>query len=335
MSESKPDRNLAMELVRVTEAAAMAAGRWVGRGDKEAADQAAVDAMRLMIDSVDMDGIVVIGEGEKDEAPMLYNGEQVGNGDGPPVDVAVDPIDGTTLTSKGMGNAVSVIAVAERGSMFDPGGAVYMDKIAVGPEAAEAIDIDAGVGENVRRVAKAKGVDPEDISVVVLERDRHKDLVAEIREAGARVMFITDGDVQGAIVAAAPERHAADMLMGVGGTPEGVVGAAALKCIGGAMQGKLYPRNDDEKQKLVDGGYDLDRVLTTDDLVGGEEIFFAATGVTNGALLRGVAYRKDRVVTQSMVMRSRSGTVRYVEGHHQLDKLMRFSNIDYRSPRRG
>ena len=335
MSESKPDRNLAMELVRVTEAAAMAAGRWVGRGDKEAADQAAVDAMRLMIDSVDMDGVVVIGEGEKDEAPMLYNGEQVGNGDGPSVDVAVDPVDGTKLTSKGMGNALSVIAVAERGSMFDPGVAVYMDKIAVGEEAADVIDIDAGVAENIRRVAKAKGVDPEDVSVVVLERDRHKALVDEIRDAGARVMLITDGDVQGAIVAAAPERHAADMLMGIGGTPEGVVGAAALKCIGGAMQGKLYPRNDDEKQKLLDSGYDLDRVLTTDDLVGGQEIFFAATGVTHGALLRGVAYRRDRVVTQSMVMRSRSGTVRYVEGHHQLDKLMRFSNIDYRSPRRG
>jgi fructose-1,6-bisphosphatase II len=331
MSEAKrPDRNLAMELVRVTEAAAMAAGRWIGRGDKAAADQAAVDAMRLMIDSVAMDGVVVIGEGEKDQAPMLYNGERVGTGEGPPVDVAVDPVDGTTLTSKGMGNALAVIAVAERGSMFDPGAAVYMDKIAVGPEAADAIDIEAGPEENVRRVARAKDMRPEDVSVVVLERDRHEDLVAAIRSAGARVMFIADGDVAGAIVAAAPERRSADLLMGIGGTPEGVVAAAALKCIGGAMQGKLFPRNDQERGKLVDDGYDLDRVLTTDDLVGGEDIFFAATGITHGALLRGVGYRRDQVITQSMVMRARSGTVRYVEGHHQLDKLMRFSQIEYR-----
>jgi fructose-1,6-bisphosphatase II len=330
MSEQRPDRNLAMELVRVTEAAAMAAGRWIGRGEKETADQAAVDAMRLMIDTVAMDGIVVIGEGEKDEAPMLFNGEKVGNGEGPSVDVAVDPIDGTTLTAKGMGNALAVISVAERGAMFDPGAAVYMDKIAVGPEAAEAIDLEAGPEENVRRVAKAKGMRPEDISVVVLERDRHEDLVKRIRGAGARVMFITDGDVQGAIVAAAPERQGADLLMGIGGTPEGVVAAGALKCIGGAMQGRLYPRNDEERQKLLDTGYDLNQVLTTDDLVGGEDIFFAATGVTHGALLRGVAYRREHVVTQSMVMRARSGTVRYVEGHHQLDKLMRFSRIEYR-----
>ncbi|HEX2031884.1 MAG TPA: class II fructose-bisphosphatase [Actinomycetota bacterium] len=330
MNEQKPDRNLAMELVRVTEAAAMAAGRWIGRGDKEAADQAAVDAMRLMIDTVAMDGVVVIGEGEKDEAPMLYNGEQVGTGEGPPVDVAVDPVDGTTLTSKGMGNALSVIALAERGSMLDPGAAVYMDKIAVGPEAVDAIDIDAGPEENIRRVARAKGKRPEDVAVIVLERDRHRDLVDHIREAGARVMFITDGDVQGAIVAAAPERQAADLLMGIGGTPEGVVGAAALKCIGGAMQGKLYPRNDEEQQKLLDAGYDIDRVLTTDDLVAGEEVFFAATGVTHGALLRGVVYRKDGAVTHSMVMRSRSGTVRYIESHHELEKLMRFSKIQYR-----
>jgi fructose-1,6-bisphosphatase II len=331
MSEQdKPDRNLAMELVRVTEAAAMAAGRWVGRGDKEAADQAAVDAMRLMIDSVSMDGVVVIGEGEKDEAPMLFNGEQVGTGEGPPVDVAVDPIDGTTLTSKGMGNALAVIALSERGTMFDPGAAVYMDKIAVGPEAVEAIDIEAGPEENIRKVAKAKGVRPEDVSVVVLERDRHEDLIKAIRSAGARVMLITDGDVQGAIVAAAPERHAADLLMGVGGTPEGVVAAAALKCIGGAMQGKLYPRNDEEKQKLLDAGYDLNQVIATDDLVSGEEVFFAASGVTNGALLRGVRYRQDKIITDSMVMRSKSGTVRYVEAHHQATKLERFSRIEYR-----
>ena len=331
MSEQqKPDRNLAMELVRVTEAAAMAAGRWVGRGEKEAADQAAVDAMRLMIDTVSMDGVVVIGEGEKDEAPMLFNGEVVGNGEGPPVDVAVDPVDGTTLTAKGMGNALAVIAVAERGTMFDPGAAVYMDKIAVGPEAADAIDLEAGPEENVLRVAKAKGKRPEDISVVVLERERHHALVEGIRAAGARVMFITDGDVQGAIVAAAPERIGADLLMGIGGTPEGVVAAAALKCIGGAMQGKLYPRNDEERQKLLDGGYDVDAVISTDDLVSGEEVFFAATGVTNGAMLRGVRYREDKIITDSVVMRSKSGTLRYVEAHHQAEKLEGYSTIQYR-----
>jgi fructose-1,6-bisphosphatase II len=286
--------------------------------------------MRLMIDTVTMDGVVVIGEGEKDEAPMLFNGEQVGNGEGPPVDVAVDPIDGTTLTAKGMGNALAVLAVAERGTMFDPGAAVYMDKIAVGPEAADAIDIEAGPEENIRRVAKAKGKRPEDVSVVVLERDRHDDLVKAIRDAGARVMFITDGDVQGAIVAAAPERIGADLLMGIGGTPEGVVAAAALKCIGGAMQGKLYPRNQEERQKLLDGGYDIDAVISTDDLVSGEEVFFAATGVTNGAMLRGVRYRGDKIITDSVVMRSKSGTVRYVEAHHHVEKLERFSQIQYR-----
>jgi fructose-1,6-bisphosphatase II len=330
MSDGKPDRNLALELVRVTEAAAMAAGRWVGRGDKEAADQAAVDAMRLMIDSVDMEGIVVIGEGEKDNAPMLYNGEKVGTGTGPSVDVAVDPIDGTTLTSKGMANALSVIAVTPRGAMFDPGAAVYMDKIAVGPEAADQIDIEAPPAENIKRVAKAKGIRPEDVSVVLLERDRHEGLVKAIREAGARVMFITDGDVAGAIVAAAPERRGADLLMGIGGTPEGVVAATALKCIGGAMQGKLYPRNDEERQALLDGGYDIDRVLTTEDLVAGDDVFFAASGITHGGLLQGVQYRRDRIVTHSMVMRGRSGTVRYIDAHHEVEKLMRFSQIDYR-----
>ncbi len=330
MSSTKPDRNLALELVRVTEAAAMAAGRWVGRGAKEAGDQAAVDAMRLMLDSVDMDGIVVIGEGEKDEAPMLYNGEKVGNGEGPAVDVAVDPIDGTTLMSKGMTNSVAVVAVAERGTMFFPGAAVYMDKIAVGPEAVDAIDIEAGPEENVRRVAKAKGVRPEDVSVVVLDRDRHAELVEEIRSAGAKVMFITDGDVAGAIVAAAPDRRGADLLMGVGGTPEGVIAATALKCMGGAIQGKLYPRNDDERQQLIDQGFDLNRVLTTDDLVAGEDIFFAVTGVTNGALVQGVQYREDRIITHSMVMRGRSGTVRYVDAHHHAEKLTRFTGRDYR-----
>jgi fructose-1,6-bisphosphatase II len=328
MSTEKPDRNLAMEMVRVTEAAALAAGRWVGRGEKEGADQSAVDAMRLMLDTVSMDGIVVIGEGEKDEAPMLYNGEKVGNGEGPAVDVAVDPIDGTRLLSKGMGNALSVVAVAERGSMFDPGPAVYMDKLAVGPEAAGAIELDAGPEENVRKVAKAKGVDPEDVSVVVLDRPRHEDLVARIRTAGGRVRFITDGDVAGAILAATSE--SADILMGVGGTPEGVVAACALTCVGGAIQGKLYPRDDGERNALLDAGYDLEKTLTTTDLVTGKEVFFAATGVTDGALLRGVRYRADRAMTSSMVMRSHSGTVRHIDSEHQIEKLMRFSPIDYR-----
>jgi fructose-1,6-bisphosphatase II len=328
MSTEKPDRNLAMEMVRVTEAAALAAGRWVGRGEKEGADQSAVDAMRLMLDTVSMDGIVVIGEGEKDEAPMLYNGEKVGNGEGPAVDVAVDPIDGTRLLSKGMGNALSVVAVAERGTMFDPGPAVYMEKLAVGPEAAEAIELDAGPEENVRKVARAKGIDPEDVSVVVLDRPRHEDLVTRIRKAGARVRFITDGDVAGAILAATSDT--ADILMGVGGTPEGVVAACALTCVGGAIQGKLYPRDDGERQALLDAGYDLEKTLTTSELVSGKEVFFAATGVTDGALLRGVRYRADRALTYSMVMRSHSGTVRHIDSTHQIEKLMRFSSIEYR-----
>ncbi|MGH2681919.1 MAG: class II fructose-bisphosphatase [Actinomycetota bacterium] len=325
----RPDRNLALELARVTEAAAMAAGRWLGRGEKEGSDQAAVDAMRLMLDTVSMDGVVVIGEGEKDQAPMLYNGEKVGDGTGPPVDVAVDPIDGTRLLSKGMGNALSVVAVAERGTMFDPGPAVYMDKIAAGPDAADAIDLEAGPEENVRRVAKAKGVRPEEITVVVLDRDRHEDLVDRIRSAAARVRFITDGDVAGAIQAALPEGRA-DLLMGIGGTPEGVVAACALKCLGGAMQGRLYPRNEEERRALLDGGYKLEQVLTIDDLVSGDDAFFAATGITDGALLRGVRYRKDRAETHSVVMRSRSGTVRFIEARHQLEKLMRFSRVAYR-----
>ena len=324
----KPDRNLAMELVRTTEAAAMAAGRWAGRGEKESSDQAAVDAMRLMLDTVSMDGIVVIGEGEKDEAPMLYNGEKVGSGDGPLVDVAVDPIDGTRLLSKGMGNALSVVAVSERGTMFDPGAAVYMEKIAVGPEAAEAIDLEASTAENIARVARAKDLDVDDVTVVVLDRDRHEGLVDEIRGAGARIRFITDGDVAGAI-AAASQRPGADLLMGIGGTPEGVIAAAALKCLGGAIQGKLYPRNDDERSALVDAGYDLDQILTTEDLVSGEEVFFAATGITDGFLLKGIRYRQREAVTFSMVMRSKSGTIRLVEGRHQLEKLMRFSEIEY------
>jgi len=325
----RPDRNIAMELVRVTEAAALAAGRWIGRGDKEAADGAAVDAMRLMIDSVSMNGVVVIGEGEKDEAPMLFNGEEVGNGEGPGTDVAVDPIDGTTLTSIGQANALAVIALAERGTMFFPGAAVYMEKIAVGPEAADAIDITLPPDENVRRVAKAKGVRPEEITVTILDRPRHKDIIASIRTVGARVYLISDGDVAGAISAATP-RSGVDMLYGIGGTPEGVISAAALKCVGGAIQGKLYPRDDAERQTLIDEGFDLDAVLTTDDLVKGDHVFFAATGITDGNLLRGVQYWPDGATTHSMVMRSRSGTVRWVEAEHRFEKLERFSAIEYR-----
>ena len=329
MTDEKPDRNLALELVRVTEAAALAAGRWVGRGDKEAADQAAVDAMRIMIDTVSMHGTVVIGEGEKDEAPMLFNGEEVGNGEGPGVDVAVDPVDGTTLTSIGQPNALSVIALAARGSMFFPGAAVYMEKVATGAEAADVIDIAAPPEENVRRVAKAKGMRPEEIAVTILDRDRHRDLIRACREVGARVFLIQDGDVAGAISAALP-RTGSDLLLGIGGTPEGVIAAAALKCLGGAIEGRLHPRNDGERRALVDAGYDVDAVLSTDDLVAGDDVFFAATGVTNGALLQGVKYWPDGATTYSLVMRARSGTIRIVEAEHQFEKLERFSAIEYR-----
>jgi len=318
-----------MELARVTEAAALAAGRWIGRGDKIAADGAAVDAMRLMIDSVSMHGTVVIGEGEKDEAPMLFNGEEVGNGEGPGVDVAVDPIDGTRLTATGQPNALAVIALSARGTMFFPGAAVYMEKVAAGPAAADAIDIEAPPEENVRRVAKAKGVRPEDIAVTILDRPRHEAMINACREVGARVYLITDGDVAGAIAAAAP-RSGIDLLMGIGGTPEGVIAAAALKCLGGAIQGKLSPRDDAERGALIDAGFDLDKVLTTDDLVAGDDVFFAATGITDGALLRGVKYWPDGATTYSIVMRSRSGTVRWVEAEHRFEKLERFSSIEYR-----
>ncbi|MBA3364358.1 MAG: class II fructose-bisphosphatase, partial [Actinobacteria bacterium] len=287
------------------------------------------DAMRLMLDTVSMAGVVVIGEGQKDEAPMLYNGEEVGGGDGPAVDVAVDPLEGTRLTSLGQPNAIAVIAVAERGTMFFPGAAVYMDKIACGPEAADAIDITAPPAENVRRVAKAKGIQPSDVTVVVLDRDRHHRLIADLREVGARVNLIPDGDVAPAI-AAAQGGTGVDLLMGIGGTPEGVISAAALKCVGGALQGRLWPRNDDERRQLIDDGYDLDRVLTTDDLVAGEDVFVAATGVTSGALLRGVRSTTEGAVTDSIVMRSRSGTVRRIEARHALEKLSRFAGVPYR-----
>ncbi len=329
MPGERPDRNLALELVRVTEAAAMAAGRWVGRGDKNAADQAAVDAMRSMLDSVSMDGVVVIGEGEKDEAPMLFNGESVGDGTGPQVDVAVDPLEGTRLTALGQPNAIAVIAVAERGTMFFPGAAVYMEKIAVGPQGIDVIDIDASPTENVEAVAKAKGVSPRQISVVVLERDRHQILIDELRDAGAKVNLIRDGDVAPAI-AAAQAGTGVDLLYGIGGTPEGVISAAALKCVGGGIQGRLWPRDDEERQKLVDAGLDPKRVLTTDDLVSGKDVFVAATGVTTGSLLRGVRYLPNGAITDSIVMRSRSGTVRRVEATHALDKLEALTGREYR-----
>jgi fructose-1,6-bisphosphatase II len=328
-SARTPDRNLALELVRVTEAAAMGAGRWIGRGDKESADQAAVDGMRAMLDTVRMAGVVVIGEGEKDKAPMLFNGEEVGEGTGPEVDVAVDPLEGTRLTAKGQPNAIAVIAVAERGTMFFPGAAVYMDKIACGPESIELVDIEAPPRENVERVARAKGKKPSEVSVVVLERDRHEGLVEALREVGAKVLLIPDGDVAPAIAAAQPSTGV-DLLMGIGGTPEGVIAAAALKCVGGGVLGKLWPRDDDERQQIVDAGLDPDRVLTTDDLVSGDDVFVAATGVTTGALLGGVRYTPEGAVTDSIVMRSRSGTVRRIEATHAFDKLERFSGREYR-----
>jgi fructose-1,6-bisphosphatase II len=321
-SRGAPDRNLALELVRVTEAVAMGAARWVGRGEKNAADQAAVDMMRLMINTVSMRGVVVIGEGEKDEAPMLYNGEHVGDGYGPEVDVAVDPLEGTRLTALGQPNAISVIAVAERGTMFFPGAAVYMDKIAVGPEAADAIDINATPTENVRRVAAAKDMDVDDVTVVVLERDRHEALIAELRAAGARVNLIRDGDVAPAIAAARPGTGV-DMLIGIGGTPEGVISAAAIKCLGGELQGRLWPRDDDERAQLEAAGYEIGRVLTHDDLVAGRDVFVAATGVTSGALLRGVQTSAAGVETDSLVMRSRSGTVRRIAAYHPSEKILR------------
>jgi fructose-1,6-bisphosphatase II len=306
----------------------MAAGRWVGRGDKNGGDGAAVDAMRALIGTVSMRGVVVIGEGEKDEAPMLYNGEEVGDGTGPQCDVAVDPIDGTTLMSKGMPGAIAVIAVAERGSMFDPSAVFYMDKIAVGATAADVVDITAPVAENVRRVAKAKGGKAEDVTVCILDRPRHQELVHQVREAGARIKFISDGDVAGAISAARPDTGV-DILMGVGGTPEGIIAAAALRCMGGIIQAKLWPRDDAERQRAIDAGHDLDRVLLTEDLVRGEDIFFCATGVTDGELLRGVRYLKDGVQTESIVMRSKSGTIRLIDSVHQLQKLRAYSAVDF------
>jgi fructose-1,6-bisphosphatase II len=324
----EPDRNLALELVRVTEAAALAAGRWMGRGDREAADRAAVEAMRLMLRSIDMDGVVVIGEGEKDEAPMLYNGERIGNGHPPQVDVAVDPIDGTRLLALGRPGALAVIALSERGTMFSPGRIVYMHKLAVGPEAREVIDLDAPVVENLRRIARAKGKDVDDLTVVILDRERHADLIREVRAAGARIKLIPDGDVSAALMTAFPD-SGIDLLIGIGGSPEGVIAAAALKCLGGELQARLWPRNEEERRFAAEMGYDLHRILTADDLVRGDNIFFAATGITDGEILRGVRYTGTGARTHSLVMRSRSGTIRFVEAHHRWDKLMRISGYPY------
>ncbi len=327
-----PDRNLALELVRVTEAAAMAAGRWVGRGDKNGADGAAVNAMRTLIGTVGMNGVVVIGEGEKDNAPMLYNGEQVGAGDGPECDVAVDPVDGTTLVAKGMNNGIAVMAVSARNSMYDPSAVFYMEKLVVGPEAADVVDIRLPVAENIRRVAKAKGSTVDDVTVVLLDRPRHEGLAMQIRATGARIKFISDGDVAGALEAARPDTGL-DMLLGIGGTPEGIIAACAMKCLGGKIQGRLWPTDDDERQKAIDAGHDLDRVLDTDDLVSGDDCFFVATGITDGELLRGVRYGRSTARTHSLVMRSRSGTIRSIESVHQLAKLRAYSAIDFEHAR--
>ncbi|MFL6139480.1 MAG: class II fructose-bisphosphatase [Frankiaceae bacterium] len=323
-----PDRNLALELVRVTEAAAMAAGRWVGRGDKNGADQAAVNAMRELVSTVSMRGVVVIGEGEKDEAPMLFNGEEVGDGTGPECDVAVDPIDGTTLTAKGMNSAVAVMAVAERHTMYDPSAVFYMEKLVTGPEAAEVVDISAPVEDNIVAVAKAKGCSNEDVTVVVLDRPRHEGLVRQVRDAGARIKFISDGDVAGAIMACR-EGTGIDMLLGIGGTPEGIIAACAVKCMGGIIQGRLWPKDDEERRRALDAGHDLDRVLLTDDLVRSDNVFFVATGITDGELLRGVRYRAGGARTESLVMRSKSGTIRQIISEHRLSKLRAYSAIDF------
>jgi len=322
------ERNLGMDLVRCTEAAALRAARLMGRGDKNAADQAAVDAMRFALDAVPMDGVVVIGEGEKDEAPMLYIGEKVGTGDPPEVDVAVDPVEGTTLLAEGMPGAIAVVAVAERGSLYHWSGIAYMDKLAVGPQARGAIDINAPVSENIRNVARALKKEVEDITVVVLDRPRHKELIRQIRETGARIKLILHGDVSAGIMTAI-EDPPADMLMGIGGAPEAVITACAMKCLGGEIQCKLWPRNDDERALAAANGIDLERVYRTSDLVRSENVFFAATGITDGEFLRGVRYFGGGARTYSVVMRAVSGTVRFIESRHDWTKLMRISGVDY------
>lgn len=324
-----PDRNLAMELVRVTEAAAMASARWVGRGDKNGADGAAVNAMRQLIGTVSMNGVVVIGEGEKDDAPMLFNGERVGDGTGPEADVAVDPIDGTTLAAKGMPNAVSVIAVAERGAMYDPSAVFYMEKLVVGAAAADVIDITAPIDWNLAQVARAKGESVADLTVCILDRPRHDDLVEKVRSAGARIKFISDGDVAGAIMAAR-EGTGVDLLAGIGGTPEGIIAACAMRCLGGSIQARLWPRDEAERQRAMDAGHDLDRILTTGDLVTGDNIFFCATGITDGELMEGVRYTPEGPTTHSIVMRSKSGTIRDIRSEHRIEKLSSYASVDFR-----
>jgi fructose-1,6-bisphosphatase II len=328
-SGSHPDRNLALELVRVTEAAGLAAARWVGKGEKESADQAAVDAMRLLLETVPMDGIVIIGEGEKDEAPMLYNGERIGDGSPPEVDIAVDPLEGTTLTARGMPAALSVIALAERGTMFDPGPCVYMEKLAGGPEVADLLSLDDPLEEVVARVAERRGVEVGDITLIMLDRPRHEEMVGRLREVGARVRFISDGDVSAALFAVSAQTGGVDLLWGIGGTPEGVLSAAAIKCLGGQLLGRLWPRDDAERQAAIDAGYDLDDVLDVDRLVAGEDVFFAATGVTDGDLLQGVRVRGGKATTESLVMRSRSGTVRTVTARHDQAKLREITGGRY------
>ncbi len=329
LDATRPDRNLALELVRVTEAAALAAARMVGRGDKEGADQAAVDAMRHVLEGVSMDGVVVIGEGEKDEAPMLYNGEQIGDGTPPQVDVAVDPLEGTRLTALGMPSALAVIALSERGMMFDPGPCVYMEKIAGGPEIADLLDLDRPLPETLKLVAERKGIDIRDVMVVMLDRERHHEAMQLVRDAGARVRLILDGDVSASLLAVS-DNSPVDLLWGIGGTPEGVISAAAIKCIGGQLLGRLWPRSDSEREAAVQAGYDLDKVLTCDDLVAGEDVFFSATGVTDGDVLQGVRYQGDRgATTESLVMRSRSGTVRRVFARHDRSKLRALTGVRY------
>jgi fructose-1,6-bisphosphatase II len=323
-----PDRNLALELVRVTEAAALAASRWMGRGDKNGADGAAVDAMRLTLGSVGMTGVIVIGEGEKDEAPMLYNGEEVGDRQGPPVDIAVDPVDGTTLTALGRGNAIAVIAVSERGTMFDPGPCVYMDKIAVGPDCRGVIDINASPTDNLNAVAKAKGERVRDLTAVILDRPRHTDLIEEVRSAGARIRLIPDGDVVGALSVCFPDTGA-DILFGIGGTPEGVITACGLKCLDGQQLGRLYARNDDERRRALEAGYDLEKILDENDLVKSDNCFFAATGITDGELMKGVHFDARGATTQSLVMRSKSGTVRRIDARHSITKLAEFASVSF------
>lgn len=328
MSNTKPTRNLALELARVTEAAALAAGRWMGRGDKNGADKAAVDAMRLVLNSIQMDGVIVIGEGEKDEAPMLFNGECLGTGEEPKVDIAVDPIDGTRPLALGLPNSISTVALAPRGTMFNPGPILYMNKIAVGPEARDVIDINAPIEDNLKWIAKAKGKDVDDLTAVILDRERHKDLILKVRKAGARILLIPDGDVAGALMTAWPESKV-DVLLGVGGTPEGVIAACAMRAMGGNLQGKLYPRNPEEAEKGKEQGYNLDQVLTLDTLVASEDVFFAATGLTDGHFLRGVTYFPDGAETDSLVVRGLTGTVRHIIATHRLTKLGQISSIEY------